>query len=267
MQFFLGLNEFTSEPLFSPTLFVEWRKKLGNDTFNAFSDVLTTICCQDAPEKPTAAEVPAANKGKRKLDATVADQYITYPNDLKLLNTAREKTEAMIDFLFEHLRGQLLGGPISVKPRTYRKVARKKYLAEAKKRQVNQKTLRSTIRYHLNCLDRNILSINNRLNMLKENPMSHSMMRDFWVIQTLNDQQRQMYTERSHRCEHRILSISQPYVRPIVRGKAGKKVEFGTKIGLTLSHGFAKAETLQWDAYNESADLSPHAESYRQLYG
>lgn len=168
----------------------------------------------------------------------------------------------MIDFLFEHLRGQIGG-----KPRTYRKVARKKYLAEAKKRQPNQKTHRSAIRYHLNCLDRNINSINSMLDLLRDNPLPHKMMRDFWVIQTLNDQQRQMYSHKSNRCDHRIVSISQPYVRPIVRGKVGKKVEFGSKIGLALYDGFAKAETLQWDAYNESADLIPHAESYRQLYG
>ena len=36
MQFFLGLDEFSPEPLFSSSLFVEWRKKLGNETFNSF---------------------------------------------------------------------------------------------------------------------------------------------------------------------------------------------------------------------------------------
>jgi hypothetical protein len=51
MQYFLGLDEFAPSPLFSPTLFVEWRKKLGNETFNEFSDVLLTICCGDKIEK------------------------------------------------------------------------------------------------------------------------------------------------------------------------------------------------------------------------
>jgi Transposase domain (DUF772). len=44
MQFFLGLDEFVTEPLFSPSLFVEWRKNLGNDAFNKFSDVLAVVC-------------------------------------------------------------------------------------------------------------------------------------------------------------------------------------------------------------------------------
>lgn len=260
MQFFLGLDEFSPAPLFSPSLFVEWRKRLGNDTFNGFADVLATICHGDG--KVTESTEAAPNKGKLKLDATVADQNITYPNDLGLLNKAREKTEAIIDFLFEHLRGEL-----KVKPRTYREVARKKYLAESKKRQANKKTLRSAIRYHLNCLDRNVRSINAMLDMLGENPMPGRMLRDFWVVQAVNGQQREMYSNRTNRCDDRIVSISQPYVRPIVRGKAGKKVEFGTKMGLAQAGGFAKAETLSWDAYNESADLVPHVESYRELYG
>src|SRR5690625_4555711 len=65
----------------------------------------------------------------------------------------------------------------------------------------------------------------------------------------------------------RIVSIDQPWVRPIVRGKSGKKVEFGTKMGVVHIDGFAKAETLSWDAYNESADLIPHVEAYKELRG
>jgi len=105
------------------------------------------------------------------------------------------------------------------------------------------------------------------LDMLGSNILQHKLMRDFWVIQTVNGQQREMYSNKIFRCDDRIVSISQPYVRPIVRGKAGKKVEFGTKIGLVELDGFAKAGTLSWDAYNESADLIPHIESYKELYG
>ncbi len=260
MQYFLGLDEFSPVQLFSPTLFVDWRKKFGNDTFNEFSDVLFTISYGERTEQDTGG--PLENKGSLKLDATVADQNIAYPNDLGLLNKAREKTEKIIDILFDLARDRL-----KVKPRTYRKMARSKYLAESKKRQVNKKTLRSAIRYHLNCLDRNIRSIDELLDLIGDTAISDKLRRDFWVIQTLNEQQRKMYDEKSHSCPDRIVSISQPYVRPIVRGKNGKRVEFGTKIGLAQIDGFVKAETLSWDAYNESADLIPHAESYKKLKG
>ena len=154
-----------------------------------------------------------------------------------------------------------------VKPRTYRKEARKRYLAESKKRQKNKVSLRMAIRFGLNCLDRNIRSINKMLDLLQVNPLSHNKMRQFWIIQTLNDQQRHMYDEKTNRCAHRIVSISQPHIRPMVRGKQGKKVEFGAKLGLALADGFVKAQTISWDAYNESADLIPHLEAYKELYG
>lgn len=260
MQYFLGLDEFYSEPLFSPSIFVEWRKKFGNEAFSDFSDALLRVCMADKIKVEVNGDKP--NKGKLKLDATVADQNIAFPTDLGLLNKGRERTEFIIDFLFELVKDKM-----KTKPRTYRKVARKKYLAESKKRQNNPKTLRSCIRYQLNSLDRNIKSINRLLDMFEVNPLDHKIMKEFWVIQILNDQQRMMYQTKSNRCSDRIVSISQPHVRPILRGKAGKKVEFGAKLGLAQMDGFVKAETLSWNAYNESADLIPHVESYKELYG
>ena len=168
MQYFLGLDEFYPYSLFTPTLFTEWRKKLGNDNFNEFSDVLATIC-HGEKMIPSSEKEEIKNRGKLKLDATVADQNIAYPNDLRLLNKAREKTEKMIDVLYDELRDRL-----KVKPRTYRKVARQKYLTESKKRQVNMKTLRSAIRYHLNCLDRNVGHINMMLDSIR--PSKHILL-------------------------------------------------------------------------------------------
>jgi hypothetical protein len=57
--------------------------------------------------------------------------------------------------LFNQLREEF-----PVKPRTYRRKANVKYLSEAKKRQKNKASLRKTIRYQLNCVERNIESIN-----------------------------------------------------------------------------------------------------------
>ncbi len=76
-----------------------------------------------------------------------------------------------------------------------------------------------------------------------------------------------MYEERSRRCPDRIVCISQPHVRPIVRGKQGKKVEFGSKLGLSLFGGYLTHQTLSWDAYNEAGDLQKQAEAYRLLTG
>ena len=66
----------------------------------------------------------------------------------------------------------------------------------------------------------------------------------------------------------RIVSISQPHVSPIVRGKAGKRVEFGAKVSIShQAEGYVSVDTLSWDAYNESADLPGQIESYKERFG
>ena len=264
MQFFLGLETYHPKPLFSPTLFVELRKKLGEDTFREFSRTLITL--SEDPEAaaggPDAAK--PAPKGKLKIDATVADQYVRYPNDLSLVNEARVKTETIIDQLWELVKDQL-----SVKPRTYRRVAHKRYLSQAKKKNASRSVLRKTLRYLLNCVERNLGHIDRMLDLIggRAFPLSFRYQRQLWIIHTLYDQQRMMYDERSRRCPDRIVSISQPHVRPIVRGKAGKRVEFGAKLGLSLFGGYLTHQTISWDAYNEGGDLQGQAEAYRLLTG
>jgi len=264
MQFFLGLETYRPTQLFSPTLFVELRKRLGEQTFDEFSRTLITLS-EDVATAPGGQDAPKpAPKGKIKIDATVADQYIRYPNDLSLVNETRVKTERIIDELWK-----LMGDRLAVKPRTYRKKAHKRYLSQSKKKKVSKASLRKTLRYLLNCTERNLGHIDQMLDLLdgRAFPLAHKYQRQLWVIHTLYDQQRGMYQADSRRCDDRIVSISQPHVRPIVRGKAGKRVEFGAKLGLSLFGGYLTHQTINWDAYNEASDLTDQAETYRLLTG
>jgi len=59
-----------------------------------------------------------------------------------------------------------------------------------------------------------------------------------------------MYKTNTRRCDDRIVSISQPYLRPIIRGKQGKTVEFGAKISVSLTgKGLAHVDKLHWDVH------------------
>jgi len=82
------------------------------------------------------------------------------------------------------------------------------------------------------------------------------------IITELYRQQQEMYKSRSHRIADRIVSIVQPHVRPIVRGKAGAKVEFGAKVSLSLVNGLSFVDRISWDAYNESEDLKAQIQRY-----
>ncbi len=76
-----------------------------------------------------------------------------------------------------------------------------------------------------------------------------------------------MYEQYSNTMSDRIVSISQPHVRPIVRGKARSNVEFGAKISVSLVNGFSFVDRISWDNYNESSDLISQIESYRDRFG
>ena len=79
--------------------------------------------------------------------------------------------------------------------------------------------------------------------------------RNLLVVKELFRQQLYMYENRTHKMADRIVSISQPHIRPIVRGKAKSNVEFGAKVSLSLIEGFGFVDKISWDNYNESGDL------------
>ena len=76
-----------------------------------------------------------------------------------------------------------------------------------------------------------------------------------------------MYDQESHRISGRIVSIDQPRVRPIVRGKAGRPVEFGAKFTVSVVDGYVFLERLSWENYHEANDLIDHIERHRERFG
>ncbi len=227
--------------------------------------------CDKPTEESDAAKTDQTNnspkvapQGKLILDATVSEQAIRYPTDLNLLNESRELTEKIIDTLHVH-------ADLPKKPRTYREKARKQYLAVVKQRRPATKVRRKGIKQQLGYLRRNIATIEGMLDLYPTGtsiPLPHWLMRRYWVIQHVYTQQKAMYQSNTKRCDDRIVSLSQPWVRPIVRGKLGKSVEFGAKYSVSLDElGLARVDHLRWNAFNEGQDLPSQVETYRQRHG
>ncbi len=283
LQFFCGLAEFQIEQPFSPSLFVEIRRRMGEETFEQFQQAIIdqmedksnddehnppadksedSDIKAEAENSSSAAEIPkndtVSHQGRLILDATVAEQAIRFPTDLSLLNESREISECLIDLLYKATRN-------SIKPRTYRRVARKAYLAIVKQRRPGKKKLRRGIKQQLQYLQRNLRHIGRLLDSLpsREMPLSPKQLKQYWVIQHVYAQQLEMYNNKTRRCDDRIVSIHQPHVRPIIRGKQNKKTEFGAKISASLTgKGLAHIDNLEWHAFNEGQDLEAQVESY-----
>lgn len=302
-QYFVGLASFQTAPVFSPTLFVEIRKRLGKEGAQKLNDdVLRQARCLRAikhrakprkkdskeqgqddgdQERKARAEEPSEeskavvtdeqpekevrNKGTLKMDATVAPQHIGYPTDTRLLHEARLSSEKLIDKLYQ---GSTLW---KKKPRTYRRNARKAYLAFAKNRKPGKRAIKRTRGKQLRYLRRNLKHINHMLDKLEEAGQAVNWKfpdwQRLWVIQELYRQQDLMHRDGRKRIDDRIVNIGQPYVRPIKRGKAGKDTEFGAKLNMSETEGFVRMDQVSFDNFNEGILLQEQIQGYKALYG
>lgn len=276
LQYFCGLKEFTTKTPFHPTMYVHFRKRFPADVITRINEVVvqraTKTIRKDidkdsdkgagaSSDKSNDPEQKNGNQGKLLMDATCVPADITFPTDLKLLNAAREKTEEIIDVL--HKRR----GKGHKKPRTYRIKARKAFLAIAKSKKVRKAKLRKALRSQLGFIKRNLKSIDKLSEVVPLTVLSKRQYRDLLVISELYRQQQWMYDHRSKRIDDRIVSINQPHVRPIKRGKAGSDTEFGPKLSVSLVDGYSFVDRIGWDNFNESGDLEDQVEAYRRRFG
>lgn len=278
LQFFCGYSAYDdSKPPFDASTMVYFRKRLTPEILGEINELIIKKASEPerAAEKETALEEktdvdktddsdddhhapkPSANSGTLIVDATCAPSNIEYPQDLSLLNEGREKLEQIIDELYDPQDG--------VKPRTYRKQAHRDYLKTARKRRKSAKEIRKAIGKQLRYMKRDFTHIDRMVRYGKTlTPKQEKLLK---VLKTLHEQQQTMYQNKTHKIANRIVSISQPWLRPIVRGKIKAPVEFGAKLDISISNGFVRLEKQSFDAYNESETLPEIIERYKIRIG
>ena len=284
MQYFLGYSSFNPEPPFDASLFVEFRTRMGLEQINAINERIHALYNGIQTERVPGSKRPDENttneghapqesqskedqpaeapvhKGRVLFDATACPQDIAYPTDLGLLSEAREKSEELIDEIY-------CPALHHKKPRTYRQQARKEFLKIAQKKNKTRSAIRKGVGKQLRYLARNLKSINKLLDQYKLFPLDPRQQKYLMVIHTLYQQQKEMFDAKEHTVPDRIVSIHQPHVRPIVRGKTNAKVEFGSKIHISLVDGYAFLDELSWDAFNEGSHMMAYVEQYRRRFG
>jgi len=258
LQFFCGFAEYKDERPFDPSLMVYFRKRLTPEILGEINEMII----QKAQKKESAKTADdddddSENGGTLIVDATCAPSEVRYPTDTSILSEARENSEAIIDALHSCIGGE--------KPRTYRRRARKEYTQFVRVRKPGKKKIRSCIRKQLNCLGRNLNTIEKMLEA--GGALSERQKERLETLKTVYRQQKYMYDNKVHTVENRIISISKPYLRPIVRGKAKAPVEFGAKLDISVVDGYTRLETYSFDNYNEATLLKAVIERYRTRTG
>lgn len=276
-QYFIGLPGYQEEAPIDASTLVLFRKRLKMDVImeaneymlDAFKEKEAIDKKDDDHTNPPSGggtderkvkpeQQEPENKGTLMLDATCAPSNIRYPQDFSLLNEAREKLETIIIRFCKSYGFS--------RPRMYRKQARKNYLALAKAKKRSTKKIRATIRKQLAYLKRDIKYLENYMEDGYA-PTSKEISL-LMTIYKLYEQQQYMYQNKVHSVENRIVSITQPWIRPIVRGKTKAPVEFGAKFDLSVDdNGLGRIEKISYDAYNESTVLIEALERFKERTG
>ncbi len=172
LQYFIGLQEFQKGASFDSSQMVYFRKRFSAEAVDWINEAIAVAqvreklkesdasrstdntppndACSSQKNEPEQPKEKTKNQGKLLVDATCTPADVAYPTDLNLLSTAREKGGKIIDTLHA---ARTDGAP---KPRTYRKKARKLYLAVARSKRPGRKKIRKAIGQQLRFLRRDL---------------------------------------------------------------------------------------------------------------
>jgi hypothetical protein len=281
MQYFLGLTEFNPKPLFDSSMLSIISTRFSKEDISQINEEIYRRMqpadeeppsdgnssdggigkSEDEPTNATESACQPTNKGKLILDATVAPADIRYPTDLSLLNECREDTEKIIDDVWGSTERK------GHKTAYSRKKVRKEYLVIAKQRKPRKKQLRQAVRVQLECVEKNVAALEVILSKIGLESFGLANWARLMTISEVAGQQRVHYDNPCEPIPNRIVSLRQPHVRPIVRGKAGSEVEFGQKISLSVVDGYTFIENQSWNNFAEGITLIASAEKFRERHG
>lgn len=272
MQYMCGLTEYSDQPIFDPSLFTTIRKRITIADINALTLELAKKARQikEKEDKKDSGNDKGGNSVAAdktqptdvKADATCADAEVRYPTDIDLVEDGSKYIDRMIDKVCGIKK---IRKPAGVERNRIRAI----YLNVIKRKHKGSKLVRDALTRMLPLLYRDILTLLNLIGVDDETygRFNCTQKRTIQAVIDMYHQQEKMLRLGTHTCDNRIVSIHQPHVRPIVRGKTKAKVEFGAKIGVSIVDGFSFIDHHSWEAYNEASDLTTHIEKYKERFG
>jgi len=193
-------------------------------------------------------------------DATCYESYMRYPTNVKLLWEC-------VDWMYGQMKLTCKYLKIPA-PRTKYLKQRDRYFAYSRKRRKSKKertVLTRSLLHLLNKLIEEQDKLKDQYRIYLQFPEKYHKKRR--VIRKVLSQQQEMFTTGNYSIPDKIVSISKSYVRPIVRGKEIKKVEFGAKVNMIQVDGINFIEHLSFDAFNEGPRLIESVRYSRTLFG
>ena len=180
------------------------------------------------------------------MDATCYESHLRYPTDVKLLWECCEWLWELIDQCCKELK--------LAKPRRKQKKQFQRYLHYQKRRRKTHKKEKRQRRYLLRFLAKGLdewAKLAGRTQIV----LAQKTYDRLQTIRLVYEQQQLHYDDPQAQIKDRIVSLAKTYIRPIVRGKETKRVEFGAKVHSVQIDGITFVEHLSYDAFNEGTRL------------
>lgn len=191
-------------------------------------------------------------------DATVFESYIEYPTDAKLLWKGCCDVYQMIKYRRKELKLR--------HTRINHEKRKAHYLSFAKRRKKSRRQGKKICKALLKYLVRLMEQLDQLLSKHKA-VLSGSQYNRLATITKVKAQQWKLHFGKEATVPDRIVSLHKPYVRPIVRGKEVKSVEFGAKVNMLLVDGISFIEHLSYNNFNEGTRLKSTIHLQQRYFG
>lgn len=152
-------------------------------------------------------------------------------------------------------------------PKTVYKDKKKKYLGYSKCRKKGYRKTNRIRKILLTYLEKSISIYKQLQTQVSGYEIDKKQIGLFSTIETVLKQQKQLLANPKEKIEDRIVSLHKPFLRPIVRGKENKSVEFGMKGHLCQTDGINWLEYHSYNAFNESKRLKTSISSHESMFG
>ncbi len=199
-------------------------------------------------------------------DATCYESYVRYPTDVKLLWESIKWVHKQICSLSNF-------GNYRIPSSKYRE-QKKKYMAYSRLRRKTYKKTRRVIKRALYLLNKllgqitpliGLWQLSNRLG--DKSPVKADFFERLHTIKQVYKQQQLHFERPDVSIKNRIVSLAKPYLRPIVRGKETRRVEFGKKVHKMMVGGIGFIEHWDFNAFHEGNRTIKTIGKHRKYFG
>ena len=193
------------------------------------------------------------------MDATCYESYIRFPTDVKLL---WESCQWVFEKqLFRWVR--LLG---LKRPRSKYIDQKRKQRDYDRRRKKPHKLGMKRKKALLHLLEKGLGQLQSLLDQNPHIALNHRERDYLRTVRKVAEQQKFLLTHSAKELKDRIVSLPKPYIRPIIRGKEIKPVEFGMKVHMLQVDGICFIDKMDFNAFNEGTRLKMSTLKHRSLF-